>query len=161
MKNRIHLELYSDERRDELIGLLTDMSNELFGSGMCDVDKFVDNHFATYLAVYDGKAIGLSSFHINDYFGMKESVLGNTYIYVDPKFRNTRAFYLFALQSGVMSIEMKMDLEHYYSNDTSSTLGENWLNGGKMMYKTFVYNVKEVSSVTSALKAKLKIKDRE
>lgn len=152
--------VYSNTWRAQLQTMLADMAYELFGSRMCDVDKFVKEHTFIYLAVDGDKLVGVSSFIVNEYFGLKEPSIGNTYIYVAPRYRKTKVFYLFALQSGIISLELNLPLEHYYSNDGSDGIGRKLFPKGKTMYRAISYSVDEVEPVLDILKSKLKIKDR-
>lgn len=149
---------YSEEYRYNLESLMIDCSTELFGSGTADVDSFVDRHQYIYLAVFGDDIVGFSSFLINDYFGMREPTLGNTYIYVKPKFRNTRAMYLFSIQTAILSKELEIDIEHYYENEVSSELGYKWFCDGKKLYTVFLYNSDEVTQVGKRLAEKLNIR---
>lgn len=149
--------LYENKHRKELEELLKLFSKEVFNSGVADVDVFVDGHWAIYLAIHQDEVVGFSSFVINSYFGLREPTLGNSYIYVLPKYRRSKAMYLFSLQAGRISVKQNLPLEHYYSSEDSIKLSSKLK--GEELYTTYLYSVEEVSRVFDKLNSKIKIKD--
>jgi len=79
--------LYSDEYKDELEQMLLDFSTEVYDTGTCNIEDFVKYHWAIYLCVNDDNIVtGFSSFVFNTWFGLRETSIGNTYVYVKPKY---------------------------------------------------------------------------
>jgi hypothetical protein len=159
---RTNIVLYADEHNEQLYGVLDAMAKELFPDDLTcvDVDKFVSQHSFVYVALDGDKVVGVSGFVVNDYFGLRTKTVGNTYIYVLPKYRGTRAMYLFSLQAGFVSLELNMPLEHYYASKTSKALGKRMFGDIEPAYETIVYNVEQVKAVVDRLRSKLNIKDR-
>ena len=155
--NKTRVVLYEDKYRDQLEELLMEFSVEVFSSGSCDVDLFIESHWAVYLAVRGDKIVGFSSFVYNSYYGLREPTIGNSYIYVVPICRTGRAMYLFSLQAGKICLEHNLSLEHYYSSDSSEKLSRKL--DGKKLYETYIYEVNEVERAFSSLNKKIKIKD--
>ena len=153
---RVKLILYTGEHEEDLNQLLLAFSAEVWGESQADVDAFVNGHWAIYLATLNGEVIGFSSYFINHYFGLRASTLGNTYIYVKPEHRSSRAMYLFSLQSGKIAVENGLNLEHYYSSSKAFKLSHK-LNGHKV-YETWEYDVGEVEKTFNKLKNKVRIK---
>jgi len=149
--------LYDKQYKNELEELLYAFSDEVFNSKLADIDKFINGHWAIYLAIHNDKVVGFSSFMLNEYYGFIEPVLGNSYLYVKPEHRSSKAMYLFSMQSAKICIENNMSLEHYYSSEDSFKLSSK-LNGVKM-YTTYLYSVDEVSRIFDKFKSKIKIKD--
>ncbi len=147
--------LYSSEYKYELERLLKCFSSEVFNTGTVDIDSFIGCHWAIYLAISDGKVIGFSSFIINTYFGLRSSTLGNTYIYVDKEYRNSKAMYLFSIQAGKICIDNGFPLEHYYSSESSSRLSRKL--DGKKIYEAYIYELGDVSKTFNKLINKVRI----
>jgi hypothetical protein len=148
--------LYQNKYRGQLEDLLRRFSSEVFNSDLYDVDKFVDNHWCIYLSV-DGETVtGFSSFIKHDYYGLMPEVLGNTYIYVVPECRTSKAMYLFSIQAGKISVDNKLPLEHYYSSESSKRLSRKLK--GKKIYETYIYEFQEVERIFSKLTSKVRIK---
>lgn len=157
MGNRITIEKYTDDYKEELTRLLKDMSKELFGTGTVDVDSFISSHWAIYLAKLEDKVIGFSSFFYNTYFGFRTPSVGYTYMYIEPAHRNSKASYLFNIQSGVLSLDNNVALEHYYASEYSRRMSKRIQ--GKLLYETYIYEVPEVKEAFNKLITKIKIKD--
>jgi len=149
--------LYEEKYKEELYKLLIEVSTELFGSKTVDYQRFVDDHWALYLAVRDDKVIGLSSFVYEDYYGLRPPTVGNDYIYVLPAYRTGRAMYLLSTQAGHVSISCNLPLVHYYCSDTSRHLSRK-LTGTKL-YETYLYEVEEVEKIFKTLTRKHTIKE--
>lgn len=153
-RSRIYIKEYNDDYKQQLLELLEDMSLELFGYGSVDLEDFVSSHWAIYLAITNNEVIGLSSYLINDYFGLRESVVGNSYLFVKPEYRKTRATYLLSIQSGFIVNQLQLPLEHYYTSEESAKLSRK-LNGTKA-YTTYIYEVDEVNKVYNRLEKTIK-----
>lgn len=151
------LVLFESKYRDALESMLIKFSKEVFDKGTCDVDYFIGSHFAIYIALDEDKVIGFSSYILNNYFGMSDITLGNSYVYIEPEYRNTKLMYLFSLQSGKICLENDFPLEHYYSSDGSFKLSRKLK--GKKMYETYIYDLEEVGREFNRLKKIVKIKD--
>ena len=149
--------LYNDSYNDSLCELLRLFSEEVFGSGTYDIDKFVNSHWAIYLALDNDIVVGFSSFNINDYYGLRKPTLGNDHIYVLPEYRDSKAMYLFSIQAGKICIDNNLPLEHYYSSDSSLKLSRKLK--GKKIYETYIYDVGDVSNTFNKLINKVRIKD--
>ena len=155
--DKIRIVTYTTEYKDRLEVLLKELSQELFGTGTIDIKTFVANHWCVYLAVVGEDVVGVASFTYNTYFGMREPTAGLTYLYVTPKYRNTKANYLLNLQSGVLSITNNLPLEHHYASDQSKRMSRKV--NGKKVYETWVVEVEDVMTAFNRLKSKVKIKD--
>ena len=154
---RINIVIYEDKYRLDLERLLKDFSIETWdndGSNV-NVDSFIDGHWAIYLALVNGVVVGLNSYYLNDYFGLRDTVLSNTYIYIMKEYRTSRIMHLFSIQSGKICTEYNMPLEHHYSSLHSSKLSKK-LNGHKI-YETWIYSVDEVNKTFNRLKDKVRI----
>ena len=149
--------LYSDKYRDELDVLLKEFSEKLYSGKYC-LDSFVNQHWAVYLALNsDGKVIGFSAFMIVNYLGFMDDIMANTYIYVKPEYRTSKAMYLFSIQAGKICVENDLPLEHYYASDDSKKLSRKLK--GRKMFETYVYPVDEVNREYNRLKKFVKIKE--
>lgn len=155
--NPIKIVLYDHTFEKELEALLISLSQELFGEGTVSIEDFVNNHWSIYLAVRDSKVIGLSSFVHNTYFGLRPPTIGNSYLYVLPEHRGSRATYLLSLQSGYISDYLQLPLENYYASEESKKISRK-LNGTKA-YETYIYEVEEVNRVFKNLKSKVNIRN--
>lgn len=69
--SKITIELYDSKHATDLEEMLVDFSQEVYGAGIADIDKFVDGHWFIYLAIKDGEPIGFSSYIYNTYFGLR------------------------------------------------------------------------------------------
>lgn len=152
----VNIVLYEDKYREQLEKLLTDFSTEVFKCGKSDVDYFIESHNFIYMALDGNSVIGFSSFAINDYCGLRESTIGNDYIYIIPEKRSSKAMYLFSLQAGKVCIENNIELEHYYSSDISFRHSKKLK--GREMYKAYIYGVDEIKNTFSKLTKKVNIK---
>lgn len=155
--NKTTIVLYEEKHKEELRKLLIEVSSELFGYTTVDYQRFVDNHWALYLAVRNDKVIGLSSFIYNDYYGLRPPTVGNDYIYVLPAYRTGRAMYLLSTQAGHVSISCNLPLEHYYCSDTSKHLSRKLV--GTKLYETYVYEVEEIGKIFKSLTRNHNIKE--
>ena len=130
--------LYEEKYKEDLADLLKDMSKELYGEGMVNLEAFIERHWAIYLAVVDGKAVGLSSYVFNDYCGLRLPTMGNSYLYLDPKFRNSRVAYFLGAQFAKVSESTNLPIETYYASDTSRLLGKRM--EGRFLYDVYEYH---------------------
>lgn len=151
------LVIYEDFYINELHKMLMTMSEELFGEASADVEKFVSRHTHIYLAIIREEVVGFTSFTINDYFGLKEPVVGNTYLYVKPQHRRSKALHLMSIQAGLVARDLNMPLEHYVASKESKLLTKRLK--GEEMYVTYVYPVEECIRVIDGLKKKVRIKE--
>jgi len=154
------IKLYEPKYRSDIESLLKEFAKEIWDNSgdNVDVDCFVRNHWCVYVAIAtSGEVIGFSSYNLNHYYGMRDATVSNTFIYVVKEHRQSRAMYLFSLQSGKICVSNNLGLEHHYGSDESRKLSSK-LNGAKL-YETFVYPLDEVSRVFSRLKSKIRIKE--
>lgn len=151
------LKIYEGKHLSELHGLLMALSEEVFGHGGVDLQKFIDSHYAIYLAIIRGEVVGFTSFMVNDYFGLRPSTIGNTYLYVKPEYRRSKALHLMSIQAGLVARDLNMPLEHYVATKESRLLTKR-LNG-KEIYTSFEYSVDECMRVIDGLKKKVRIKE--
>jgi hypothetical protein len=151
------LELYQSKYLPDLSDLLVELSDELFGYGSVDLEKFIVSHSHIYLAIIRGEVVGFTSFLINDYFGLRPSTIGNTYLYVKPQHRRSKALHLMSIQAGLVARDLDMPLEHYVASKESKLLTKR-LNG-KEVYTTYEYSVDECMRVIDGLKKKVRIKE--
>lgn len=128
--------IYDEKYRLDLAELLQQMSKELYGTGTVNIEAFVKRHWAIYLAIVDDKVVGVSSYTFNDYCGLRLPTMGNTYLYMTPEYRNSKAMYLLGAQFGKVSESTNLPIETYYASDKSRLLG-------KRMKSTFLYDVHE------------------
>lgn len=141
----VKITLYSYDYHAQLEKMLVDFSQEVYGCGTANIDQFVRQHWAIYLAMKGDEVIGFSSFNINHYFGLRPPTVGNTYLYVRPAHRNSRAAYLLTKQAGFVSIELNLPLETYYASETSRKLGDRLLGvKGSFLYDTHLYSVEQI-----------------
>lgn len=157
MSKRVSIAVYEAKYKLELESLLLNFSKEVFGYGTASIEDFVATHWCIYLALRDGKAIGFASFAYNTYSGMRPPTVGFTYLYVLPENRNTRAMYMLAIQSGVLSVQNNLPLENYYASDASFKIDRKMQ--GLKAYECFIYEPQEVEKVFGRLINKLKIKE--
>ena len=148
--------LYTDKYKGDLERLLKLFSKEVWDKGTCNVDKFINSNWCIYLALVDDKIIGFSSYTYNEYCGMREPTIGNTYVYVDKEYRTSRAMYLFSIQTGKICIEHQIGLEHYYGSNESMKLSSK-LKGSKI-YESWEYSIGEVENTFNRLITKVRIK---
>lgn len=80
---------YNEGHRDGLELLLLEMSHELFGKAMCDVDMFVRGHWSVYVVTHCDVPVGLIAFDYHPYFGLREPVINISYIYVNYSYRKS------------------------------------------------------------------------
>ena len=158
MKKNLKIELYDGSNKEELEYLLAKFSEEVYETGKYDIDKFVDNHWAIYLCVdtdtFD--VVGFSSYMIVDYHGFKEDTLANTFIYIIPQYRRTKAMHLFSLQTGKIVEQHNYPVEHYYASIGSLRLSQKL--EGKKEYETYSYEPNEILREYERLKKKVRIK---
>lgn len=138
--SKITIELYDSKYATDLEEMLVDFSQEVYGAGIADIDKFVDGHWFIYLAIKDGEPIGFSSYIYNTYFGLRPPTIGNSYLYVKPPYRKGRAAYLLTKQTGYVSIDTNLPLELYYASNESRLIGERTLGlEGSELYSVHEY----------------------
>ena len=152
--SKVYIEAYDSSYKEELNNLLVALSRELFCVGTVNLDEFIDNHWAIYLAIQEGEVIGFSSFLINTYYGLRPATVGNTYLFVKEQYRKTRATYLLSIQSGFVCNYLNLPLENYYASEESTKISRK-LNGTKL-YDVYVYEVDEVNRVYKNLNNKIR-----
>jgi len=151
------LVLYSDKHLYDLYKLLVEFSYEVFGDGTVDVDSFVKYHTHIYLAIIREEVVGFTSFNVNRYFGMRKPTVGNTYLYVKPQHRRSKALHLMSIQAGLVARDLDMPLEHYVASKESKLLTQRLK--GKEVYTAYEYSVEECMRVMNGLKKKVRIKE--
>jgi len=151
------LKLYEGKDKLELHDMLIEFSLEVFKSGTVDIDNFVSRHTHIYLAIISGEVVGFTSFLINDYFGLREPTVGNTYLYVKPDYRRSKALHLMSIQAGLVARDLSMPLEHYVASKASKLLTRRLK--GKEIYTSFEYSVEECMRVINGLKDKVRIEE--
>lgn len=149
--------LFETKYTNDLFNLLVDFSEEVFGYGSVDMKSFLESHTHIYLAIIRGEVVGFTSFMINPYFGLRPSTVGNTYLYVKPEYRRSKALHLMSIQAGLVARDLNMPLEHYVATKESRLLTKRLK--GQEMYTSFIYSVEEVSRVVDGLKNKVRIKE--
>lgn len=155
-EQKVKIKLLENNYKTQLEKLLKMFSLEVFGSEKTDVDKFINNHWAIYLAIVDEKVIGFSSYNINDYYGLRENVLCNTFMYVDKKYRNTKATYMFLMQTCKICEDNSFDVEYSTDNKIVEKIG-NKLNKN-ILHKTILHKNNDVMYFYNKLKKRIKIK---
>ncbi len=120
-------------------------------------EAFINSHYAIYMVEKDGISIGFSSFMVNNYYGLRESTVGNDYIFIKEGFRRTRAMHLISIQAGKVCVESNLPLEHYIASDSSKRLSRKL--EGEKIYTTYIYSIEEVKREYDRLRTKIKIKD--
>lgn len=145
---------YDDTYKDQLEVLLNEMSAELYGTGTSNIDHFVNNHWAIYLAVEDEAVIGFTSFIVNTYFGFREPNIGNTYLYVIPKKRNGKATYLLSSQFCFVAEETNLPIETYVASEASRRALSRV--EGRFMYDVYEYQPEDIASAYERLKTHLR-----
>lgn len=155
----IKIVLYSDVYKNQLQDILYKVSSDVFKSNTVDLESFISNHWCIYLATIEGKVVGLTSYVYNTYYGLRPATLGLDYLYVLPEFRKTRVTYRLIQQTGLLSIDNQLPLEHYYASEEAKRIGSK-LKGTKL-YDTYVYEVSEVERVYSKLISKIPLKEQE
>lgn len=150
--------LYEPKYRNQLGVLLRDFANSVWDNNEnIDIELFIENHWAIYLALKDNEVVGFSSYCFNHYFGLSQATIGNNYLYIKPEYRGSKAMYLFSLQSARISISNNLPIEHYYTSEDSLKLSKKLK--GKKMYESYVYEVKEVKRMFRHLNKKVRIKE--
>jgi len=146
--------IYDDKYRLDLAELLQEMSKELYGTGMCDVDSFVRNHWVVYLDMINKKPVGLSSWSQNTYFGLRTPTVGNTYLFVVPEYRNSRASYILTASLFCkVSDETQLPIETYIASEHTNRVLHNRLEG-KHLYDVYEYSPEQVKAGFNNLKYK-------
>ena len=163
MKKRVSLRLYEDKYRNDLLVLLAAFAKEVYNTDepVINVDEFILCHNAgVYMVVNDDDVgVGFSSFSVNSYFGMKDTVLSNNYMFIDKDYRRTKAMHLISLQSGIICLENGIGLEHFYTVGSGSVPFIGRL-GGKHLFDAYEYSLEAVTEEVNRLKSKVNIKDR-
>lgn len=152
------LKLYSDNDWEALLGLLSKFREEVYGSDTeINLDDFEDYHYAIYLVLSDeNDIVGFSSFVINSYYGLRESTVGNDYMYILPEYRRSKAMHLISIQSGRICSDLGLPLEHYIASESSDRLSKRL--AGKKIYCTYIYELSEVKRELERLEKKVRIK---
>ena len=153
----IKIVMYSEEYKEEFQEMLLKFSQELFGTGTVNIDEFIDYHWCIYLALKDNKVVGMSSYIFNTYFGLRTPTVGNDYLYVLPEHRGGRAMWMLSIQSGVVSVENNLPLEHYYASEDTRRVSRKMV--GVKAYETYIYDVEEVRRIFTKLISKVKFKE--
>ena len=144
--------VYEDKYQQQLIDLVQECSKELYNTGTVNIEAFVKRHWAIYLVAVDNKIVGFSSWAMNDYFGLRLPTMGNTYLYITPEYRNSRAAYLLAgAQFCKVSEATNMPIEAYIASDKSRLLLNNRVKG-KFLYDVYEYSPEEVKVAFDHLK---------
>jgi hypothetical protein len=154
---KMKLELYEPRHHDELYRMLVSFSEEIFDEGTANVDMFVKYHTHIYLAIIRDEVVGFTSFVINEYFGLRTPTIGNTYLYVKPEYRRSKALHLMSIQAGLVARDLNMPLEHYVASKESRLLTKRLK--GRELYTSFEYSVEECERVINGLKNKVRIKE--
>ena len=148
---------YEEKYKDRLEVLLKQFSKEVWNTGTVNVEHFIDCHWAIYLLVTDEDIpVGFSTFNTTDYYGMRETIVSNDYMYIEPEYRNGLAIALIGSQSCRMAKNLDMKLQYYLSSEHSNRF-VNRIKNGKIIYCTYEY---DVSDVNDAAVAANKIVDR-
>ena len=163
MKKTVKLKLYEDKYREGLLSLLVAFAKEVYNTcePEIDVDYFVLCHNAgVYMVVNDNdECVGFSSFSVNTYYGMRDAVLSNNYLFIDKEYRRSKAMHLISLQAGVMCLENNVSLEHFYTEGSGSMKFIGRL-GGKHTYSAYEYDLLSIAKEVDDLKKTINIKDR-
>ena len=140
---------------------LLGFQEEVFASSTeIDYNSFVNHHYAIYLIVSNNnELVGFSSFIINTYYGMRQSTVGNTYLFIEKEHRRSKAMHLISIQAGEICKELGFPLEHYIADGGGSEKFVGRLNG-KKVYTTYEFGLNEVERETNRLKTKIKLKER-
>ena len=143
--SKVTIELYDSKYASDLEEMLVDFSQEVYGVGSADIDKFVDGHWFIYLAMKDGEAIGFSSYIYNTYFGLRPPTIGNSYLYVKPPHRKGRTAYLLTKQTGYVSMDTNLPLELYFASNGSRLIGERILGlEGSELYRVHEFPLEHI-----------------
>lgn len=163
MKKIVSLKLYEDKYKNGLLGLLVAFAKEVYNTDepVVDVDFFVLCHNAgVYMVVNEvDECVGFSSFSVNDYYGMKDRVLSNNYLFIRKDYRRSKAMHLISLQAGVICLENNIALEHFYTQGSGSVKFIGRL-GGKHTYSAYEYGLDSIMKEVESLKQIINIKDR-
>lgn len=151
------LELYQSKYLNDLFNMLVDFSEEVFDYGSVNMEEFLNSHTHIYLAIIMDEVVGFTSFTVNTYFGLRPSTIGNTYLYVKPKHRRSKALHLMSIQAGLVARDLNMPLEHYVASRESKLLTKR-LNG-KEIYTAYIYPVEECMRIIDGLKTKVRIRE--
>jgi len=136
--------IYSSEYKSQLEELLIAFSKEIYGEGTVNLDDFIDYHWAIYLAVDSNNlVIGFSSYMFNDWFGLRKQTIGNTYVYIRPKYRGGNIVAMFIAQSIKISRESNCELENYYASENTKSIANKLVKNGKEIYSTYIYSVSD------------------
>jgi len=133
---------YDDKYAADLAELLLAFSEEIYGAGTVDLNRFVEDHWFIYLAMDGEKVVGFSSYIYNTYFGLRPPTIGNSYLYVMPQYRGGRAAYLLTKQTGYVSIDTGLPLELYFASDESRRVAERSIGTkGTEIYSAHLYSL--------------------
>lgn len=154
MKKTISIALYKGSKREELENLLNDFAEEVYGKRMSDVDSFVDNHWAIYLAMCNDKVIGFSSYNLCDYYGLREPTVSNDYLFIAKGYRKSKAMHLLTIQMGEIVRDLNIPIEHYYVEESGSVPFIGRLKGQKL-YNAYEFTADEMIKEADRLRDKI------
>ncbi len=160
-KKRVALELFDREKHLKgLYELLVYFQIEVFDEDTdIDLETFINYHNAgIYIVVSeDGEAVGFTALMKSNYFGLRPPVICNTYLYIHPKYRRTRAMHLMSIQAGKVAIAHGCGLEHYYVAESGSIPFTGRMEG-KHLYDAYEYPVEVIKDQVNKLCNRVKIK---
>jgi hypothetical protein len=159
-KTKLHLKLFDESvHLNSLYILLKEFQIEVFKEEQTQlqIKNFIDSHTAGIYIVFSGtSAIGFTAFNKNEYFGLRKPTIANTYLYIKPKYRRTKAMHLISIQAGKVAIGHDCNLEHYYAKDSGSVKFIGRMKG-ELVYNAYEYPLEVVSSEIDELQKKVKV----
>lgn len=143
----IKLVEYSILFEDDLTEMLEDFAEEVFDEPgrVVDIDAFVNSHNYIYLIIRDKQVIGFISYYLMDYYGMRDMVLNQDYLYIKENHRRSKAIHLANVQTGLLVKTLKCDLSLPLANgNLEKGLGRRIKS--QMMYSTYEYKQEDILS---------------
>jgi len=152
----ISLRYFNEEDVNVLTEMLEEFATETFGTEepAVDIDQFMDGHSYIYLIIRDSEVIGFTSFAVMNYYGMRDMVLSNDYLYVRKGHRRSKAMHIAHIQAGKIIDVLKCDLSAPLANGTLEQ-GLNRRIKSKLIYSTYEYKYEDVATEYDRLQKKI------
>ena len=152
----MRIELYQEKYKESLNRLLIELSSELYGLGEANIEHFVSSHSMIYLAIDEELVVGFNAYAYNDCYGMNSPTIANTYMYVMPEYRGSKASYLLSMQTGKIIEDNEFPLELVIASDGSERILRKLK--GKKTGVSFIYMREDVVDLFNQLKKKVRLK---
>jgi len=133
------LKLYETSDSNNLAYLLIEMKSELYDSlENIDLDRFVKTHDYIYLLVVNDEIVGFSSYVISDNCGMSDKKLINSFLFIDKRYRKTKALMLLIRQTGEIIDKLGINVQFPTINKELVAICDKF--GAKNVYNVAEYS---------------------